>query len=152
MRADHLLHHEGHIGADHHHLAMRHVDDAHHAEGDGKPDGGKQQHRAERKPVPGVLHRLPHRELVLDADDGVARSPHDRCRRIWRARSQQGQRVLIAARTDHRHRVELVCLLGVAGIEHDGGARLGERPLHLGIRSPWRSRPRAPAARSRPVT
>ena len=50
--ADVLLHHEGDVGADHHHLAVRHVDDAHHAEGDGKPDRGEQQHRAERKPVP----------------------------------------------------------------------------------------------------
>jgi len=33
--ADHLLNDEGGIGAEHHHLAMRHVDDAHDAEGDG---------------------------------------------------------------------------------------------------------------------
>ena len=38
---------------------MRHVDDAHHAERDGKADGGEQQHRTERKPVPGVLRRAP---------------------------------------------------------------------------------------------
>ena len=41
--ADDLLHDEGHIGADHHHLAMRHVDDAHDPEGDGKPDRGEKQ-------------------------------------------------------------------------------------------------------------
>ena len=38
---------------------MRHVDDAHHAEGDGKADRGEQQHRAERDAVPDVLRRHP---------------------------------------------------------------------------------------------
>jgi hypothetical protein len=47
--ADDFLHHEGRVGAEHHHLAMRHVDDAHDAEGDGEADGGQQQHRAERR-------------------------------------------------------------------------------------------------------
>ena len=59
--ADHLLHDEGRVGAEHHHLAMRHVDDAHHAEGDGEADGGEQQHRAERNAVPDVLRRVPQR-------------------------------------------------------------------------------------------
>ena len=45
--ADDLLHDEGRVGAEHHHLAMRHVDDAHDAEGDGEADGRQQQHRAE---------------------------------------------------------------------------------------------------------
>ncbi len=35
------------VRAQHHQLAVRHVDDAHHAEGDGKADGG--EHRA---PIP----------------------------------------------------------------------------------------------------
>ena len=83
--ADHLLHHEGGVGADHHHLAMGHVDDAHHAEGDGKPDRGEQQHRAERQAVPGVLHRRPQREIALDRGDRAGRglappAAADRCR------------------------------------------------------------------------
>ena len=45
-----LLHDVGRVGAEHHHLAMRHVDHAHHAEGDGEADGGQQQHRAEADP------------------------------------------------------------------------------------------------------
>lgn len=36
-----LLHAEGDIGADHNHFAMRHVDHAHHAEGDGEASGGE---------------------------------------------------------------------------------------------------------------
>ena len=59
VRADHLLHDEGGVGAEHHHLAMRHVDDAHDAEGDGEADRGKQQHRAQRHAVPDVLRRPP---------------------------------------------------------------------------------------------
>ena len=31
------------VGAKHHHFAVGHVDDAHHAEGDGEADGCKQQ-------------------------------------------------------------------------------------------------------------
>ena len=68
-RADRVLHDEGDIGAEHHHLAVGHVDDAHDAEGDGEADGGEQQHRAERDSVPGVLHRLPQDEPVLDRPD-----------------------------------------------------------------------------------
>ncbi len=45
--AEDLLHHEGGVGAEHDHLAVRHVDDAHDAEGDGEPDGGEQQDAAE---------------------------------------------------------------------------------------------------------
>ena len=60
--ADHLLHDEGGVGAEHHHLAMRHVDDAHDAEGDGKADGREQQDRSERKAVPEVLADVPERE------------------------------------------------------------------------------------------
>ncbi len=45
--AKELLADKSGIGAEHDHLAMRHVDDAHHAEGDGEPDRGQQQHAAE---------------------------------------------------------------------------------------------------------
>jgi len=46
-RAEDFLHDIGGIGAEHDHLAMRHVDDPHHAEGDGEADRGEQQHAAE---------------------------------------------------------------------------------------------------------
>ena len=59
--ADHLLGDEGGVGAEHDQLAMRHVDDAHHPEGDGEADGGEQQHRAERQAEPDVLRLAPHR-------------------------------------------------------------------------------------------
>jgi hypothetical protein len=84
--ADDLLHHEGDVGADHHHLAMGHVDDAHDAEGDGKPDRGEQQHRAQRQAVPGVLHHRPHREVALDRGDRL----RPRRARHWAARRCRG--------------------------------------------------------------
>ena len=43
----HELHDVGRVGAEHHQLAVRHVDDAHHAERDGEPDGDEHEHRPE---------------------------------------------------------------------------------------------------------
>ena len=40
------------------------------------------------------------------------------------------ERVLVAARADHADGGELVGLGRIVGIEHDGGARLGQRALH----------------------
>ena len=56
---DQLLHDKGGVGADHHHLAMRHVDDAHHPEGDGQPGRGEQQYGAEADAVIDVLEQDP---------------------------------------------------------------------------------------------
>ncbi|MNL50050.1 hypothetical protein D3C87_1730320 [compost metagenome] len=63
------MHHEGGVGAQHDHLAMGHVDDPHHAEGDGKADGGEQQNRAERHAVPDILGEVPELLCVLDRGD-----------------------------------------------------------------------------------
>ena len=97
-----LLHHEGRVGADHHHLAMRHVDDAHHAEGDGEADGGEQQHGAERQAVPDVLQRLPQGELRVDG--AIALLAAARTASIAASsgatveqRRQQAERILVAA-------------------------------------------------------
>ena len=46
-RSGRFLDHIGRVGAEHHHLAMRHVDDTHLAEGDGKSDSREQEDRAE---------------------------------------------------------------------------------------------------------
>ena len=56
----------GGVGAEHHHLAMRHVDHAHDAEGDGEADRGEQQHRRSREAVPEILRRAPDHELGVD--------------------------------------------------------------------------------------
>ena len=84
-----LLDREARIGAEHHHLAMRHVDHAHDAEGDGKPDGGEQQHRAERQPVPGVLQDGPKREAALHGRGSGIRRGFDGGWRVRPDRSQE---------------------------------------------------------------
>ena len=70
-RCETLLHDEGRIGAEHDHLAMRHVDDAHHAEGDGKPDRRQQQDAAERNPF---------EQADPDLDELEARRDRGHCR------------------------------------------------------------------------
>ena len=45
--AEHVLHTPGRIGADHHQLAMGHVDDAHQAVGDGQAECDEQQDRTQ---------------------------------------------------------------------------------------------------------
>jgi len=40
---DRLLHRERRVGAEHHHFAMRHVDDAHDTEGDGQANCSQEQ-------------------------------------------------------------------------------------------------------------
>ena len=57
--SDQPLHDKSGVGADHHHFAMRHVDDAHHPEGDGKPGRGEQQHGAEAEAVIDVFGEPP---------------------------------------------------------------------------------------------
>ena len=69
MGPDQLLGDEGRVGAEHDQLAMRHVDDAHHPEGDGEPDRREQQHRAERQPEPDILRLRPQRLRALDLGD-----------------------------------------------------------------------------------
>ena len=135
--ADHLLHHEGGVGAEHDHLAVRHVDDAHHAEGDGEADGGQQQHRAERKPVPGVLHRGPNAQDCSGSRRW--RRPRLSSRREWRlpadlpsSRARPDRR---AARITATASILSASDASVA-IEHDRGARLDQRLPAPGRRFP----------------
>ena len=122
--ADELLHHERDIGAEHHHFAVRHVDDAHHAEGDGKTDGGEEEHRAERNAVPGVLHRVPQHQAVLDRGDRArSRLGYGRRGTDGQAR-EQAERVLIAALADDVDGGEPVLFLGVVAEQLDRGAGL----------------------------
>ena len=104
---------EGHVGAEHHHLAMGHVDDAHDAEGDGEPDGGEQQHRAERDAVPGVLRRLQMASsLEIERDRAGGSRVTDAGVSAGSADSS-ADRVLIAALADDGDGGDLV---GVAGV------------------------------------
>ncbi len=86
-----VLHHVGRIGAQHHHLAMRHVDDAHHAEGDGEADGREQQHRTERQAVPEVLNGAHKCEIALDGlDRGGSGGAHSAGASTGTASQQRG--------------------------------------------------------------
>ena len=76
---------------------MRHVDDAHLAEGDGKSDSGEQQHRAEADAEDQVLHGSPQRQTLLDPlDAGIRCGSHGR-RGIGGQRAQQRGGIVVAA-------------------------------------------------------
>ncbi len=99
--ADELLHHERGVGAQHHHLAVRHVDDAHDAEGDGEPDGREQQDGAEREAVPEVLHHA-----AIGRDTGRWRRWHrPPCAARWAADRRAGCRAVPRASWSLRSRM-----------------------------------------------
>ena len=137
------------VGAEHHHLAVRHVDDAHHAEGDGEADRGEQQHRAERKRRTRRSAAGPTARGCLDRGDRAAArlarppaacppaAPDSSASASWSPRP----RITATASS-------LSASLASRRIEDDGGARLAQRPLDRGNRFPWRGRLRAPAGRS----
>ena len=130
--ADHLLHDEGRVGAEHHHLAMRHVDDAHHAEGDGEADRGEQQHRAERDAVPDVLAGLPQRERRIRSG---------RCRlRRRRGSARRRRRAAGAAAPARRGRPAPRSSRWRRPSRRPGGRRRGA-PRRA--RAPWRRGPSA---------
>ena len=107
---------------------MRHVDDAHHAEGDGEPDRGEQQHRAERDAVPDVLRRVPQFERRPDPADGPIRGALQCSLGTRLVARQQRHRRAVAARRHDVDRRELVGLQLVGG-KHRRRARFDHRPL-----------------------
>ena len=60
------LHRVSHIGADHEHLAVGHVDDPHQTEGDGETERGEQEHAGEADAVHHVAHHADEALAVLD--------------------------------------------------------------------------------------
>ena len=112
---------------------MRHVDHAHHAEGDGKPDGGEEQHRAERNAVPGVLHRLPDGEPILDGADRGCSACRDRRGNVGRQAGQEPKGLLVTALADHVDGRELVFFAAFVAREDDSSARFDQRALHACI-------------------
>jgi hypothetical protein len=112
---------------------MGHVDHAHHAEGDGEPDGGQQQHRAERKPVPEVLNGAPQRQLALDIGD-CPRLRVLQCRRgVAGQRAQRRERILVAALAQHVDGGEAVEGRRVGLGDQDRGLGLAQGSLGAGV-------------------
>ena len=132
--ADQLLHDEGRVGADHDHLAMGHVDDAHGAEGDRETDGREQQNGAEarrrtRHSGPRSRARaaasMPSAALAA-ASSRSAGVPAGRLRRSARASW------LPRAREDFDSR-KLVWRGGVGLVENDRGASALKRAADMRI-------------------
>ena len=137
LRRQRALDDEGRVGAEHHHLAVRHVDDAHDAEGDGQADRREQQHRSGGDAVDQVLQHVEPDEVRLDRRLGVERRGLDgRIVGLGGDLVDQALRVLVAARLQRR----------------DGGDAIGARRLRRrGRRSPRApdAAPRRPGGRSR---
>ncbi len=120
---DRLLHDKGRIGAEHHHLAMRHVDHAHDAEGDRQPGGSQQQHGTERHPVIDALRDIPQRDDAIDRPHaGLGRGGDGR--RLAGQRGKQAARVDIAARANGGNGGESVADRGRCGEQQRGRMRL----------------------------
>ncbi len=98
-----------------------------------KPIAAKQQHRAEREPVPGVLHGTPHRQCALNLGARRLRRLAHLGRLISRQAIDQAERVLVAAVLDHRDGGDLVGGLAVLGTQHDGRARFRHRLFHARV-------------------
>ena len=128
-RANDGLHDKSRVGAQHDHLAMRHVDHAHGAEGDGEPDGGQQQHRAERNAIPDILRHLPRGQRLLDRVGGGRGSGLDLAVGGGSDGLQNAERIAVGAVTNQGDRGELLRRRRVGGREHDGGTRLAHRAL-----------------------
>ena len=128
------LHDVSGVGAEHHHLAMRHVDDAHHAEGDGQADGGEQQHGSGGNPIPAVLRQPPQQQRAVDGGDRRFRGAGDRGIFVFdRNGVDVVLRRLVAARGE---RGDGALRVGGAGVRRRGDdrrARLLQRRLGAGV-------------------
>ena len=93
------LHDVGRVGAEHHQLAVRHVDDAHDAERDRQADGDQHQHRAqaqaEEQRLDARIERAPASRCAATA--AAAAVPH-RLRRFRRSCRRRTSRAARASR------------------------------------------------------
>ncbi len=72
-RGEDLLHDIGCVGADHQHLAVSHVDDAHQPEGDGQAEAHQEQDRPEAHPVEEVTDETSDPDVRLETALGLPR-------------------------------------------------------------------------------
>jgi len=127
LRAKHggenRLRHVGRVGADHHDLAVRHVDHAHQTVGDGEAQRGDEQHGAEAEAAEKRAEKVHPEKIVLRRGDRAARRLDQR--RRHRAGSRLGFGDELLELSQHTEMV--------AGLEHAQGAQLSLQiaVLHL---------------------
>ena len=132
----------GRVGAEHHHLAVRHVDDAHDAEGDREADRREQQDGRGGEAVPEILRRAPEQEPGMDGGKRRVRRRLDlRVRGLLVERVDQVLRILIAAafqRLDRREPVRRGRVIAGRDDRRDGELSARRRRAD---RFPWRVGP-----------
>ena len=119
------LHGVGRVGAEHQHLAVRHVDDAQEAEGDGQTERREQQHAGQRQTVHQIAHKPDHALIADDAVAGVCRGcAHARVRLARLAvvarrqhLLQRRKEVVVAALADHLQRPQPSVRVGARQID-----------------------------------
>ena len=132
--AKQVLHHVGRIGAQHHHLAVRHVDHAHQAIGDRKAQRRKQQHAAEAE---SGKHRASRFVIGQAFVYGMHRGgDHLAHIRVSLAAGQQAARKqILHVRTGAA--CQIACRLHphcrIAAEQLDAGANLDQQFMNLGI-------------------
>ena len=56
----------GRVRPEHEHLAVRHIDDAHEAKGDGQPQAHDQQNRGQAQTIEEIRHGIAHLQIAFD--------------------------------------------------------------------------------------
>ena len=130
---DELLDDEGGVGADHHDLAVRHVDHAHHAEGDGQPSGGEEEDRAEAQAVIDRLEDVPEGQHAVDMLDRGGGGGGDGGRGAGE-RGEDAAGGEVVARADEADGGELFGDGRCRGFQARGGFGLGQDGAHSRIR------------------
>ena len=126
------LHHVGGVGANHHQLAVRHVDDAHQTVGDGQAQRHQQQDAAE---ADAAEHRA---QLVAPGQPGfhlaqrLAQGRFDRGVRLGlQVRQQHGLGAGLVAGAQQSGRLQALRLVGAA--QQRGGAHQRQLVLDFGV-------------------
>ena len=70
--AENILDDVGRVSADCDHLAVRHVDDAHKAEGDGETEGDDEENTAEAESAEEGAEKIDGGEMAIDGVEGEA--------------------------------------------------------------------------------
>ena len=132
--AEQALHTVGGVGADHQQFAVRHVDDAHHAVGDGQTERGEQQDAAERQAGKDAAEVFGHRQPAVDGFDGGNRLVAHLVVGLCGLDGERQQRCLDRRRGAASQRLDCVqTYRRVATTQGGLGVGEGQQPLDLGV-------------------